>query len=153
MSKIRQVYRISTPVRCQTSSAIGVKGIRRSDVSRDSRRPLHSEELNRFLCGVDLVVEYSSVGSLSPVAFGRLIDCLDNASRPWFLHSPRPDVNWASLQALWTARDYRAKSLGIAPVQYHKSLGAQERQDMLRATRKLGSPEESFMRNGTCWST
>ena len=105
-----------------------------------------SEDLTRFLHGVDLVVESGSVGDLIPVAFERILDCGGDAGRPWFLYSPRPDVDWASLNTLWAERGYRAESLGTEPVRYRKPLGAQERADTLRVTRALGKPVEAVMR-------
>ena len=69
-----------------------------------------SEELTRFLHGVDLVVESGSVGDLLPVAFERILGACGGTSRPWFLYCPRPDVDWAPLNALWVERGYRTES-------------------------------------------
>ena len=107
-----------------------------------------SDELTRFLHAVDLIVESGSVGGLLPAAFERILDCCGNESRPWFLYSPRPDVDWSSLNALWTGQGYRTERLGTGPVRYRKSLGAEERVDMLRITRALGKPDEAVMRDG-----
>ena len=107
-----------------------------------------SDELTRFLHGVDLIVESGSVGGLLPAAFERILDCCGDGSRPWFLYSPRPDVDWSSLNALWTGQGYRTERLGTGPVRYRKSLGAEERADMLRITRALGKPDEAVMRDG-----
>ena len=107
-----------------------------------------SDELTRFLHGVDLIVESGSVGGLLPAAFERILDCCGDESRPWFLYSPRPDVDWSSLNALWTGQGYRTERLGTGPVRYRKSLGAEERVDMLRITRALGKPDEAVMRDG-----
>ena len=107
-----------------------------------------SDELTRFLHGVDLIVESGSVGGLLPAAFERILDCCGDESRPWFLFSPRPDVDWSSLNALWTGQGYRTERLGTGPVRYRKSLGAEERVDMLRITRALGKPDEAVMRDG-----
>ena len=106
------------------------------------------EALTRFLHGVDLVVESGSVGGLLPVACERILDACADASRPWFLYSPRPDVDWTSLDALWAERGYRTESLGTAPVRYRKALAAEEQADMLRITRALGKPDEAVMRDG-----
>ena len=107
-----------------------------------------SEELTRFLRGVDLVVESGSLGDLLPAAFERILDGCGDSGRPWFLYSPRPDVDWAPLNALWADRGYRIESLGSGPVRYRKALAAQEREDMLRVTRSLGKPDEAVMREG-----
>ena len=107
-----------------------------------------SEELTQFLHGVDLVVESGSVGGLLPIAFERILDGCGNAGRPWFLYCPRPDVDWAPLNALWAERGYRTESLGTRPVRYRKALAAQERTDMLRVTRELGMRDEAVMRDG-----
>ena len=107
-----------------------------------------SAGMTRFLQGVDLVVESGSLGGLLPVAFARILDCRGESTRPWFLYSPRPDVDWAALNALWAARGYRAESLGPRPVRYRKPLGAREREDMLRTARALGRPDEAIMRDG-----
>ena len=104
------------------------------------------EGLRRFLHGVDLVVESGSLGELLPVAFERILDCCGDAACPWFLYSPRPDVDWASLNTLWAEQGYRAESLGTEPVRYRKPLGELERADMLRITRALGNPDEAVMR-------
>ena len=106
-----------------------------------------SEALGQFLHAVDLVVESGSLGDLLPAAFERILDS-GGARSPWFLYSPRPDVDWALLDTLWAARGYRAESLGTEPVRYRKPLGARERADMLRATRALGKRDESVMRDG-----
>ena len=105
------------------------------------------ERLRRFLRSADLVVESGSLGVLLSAAFERILDCCGDAGGPWFLYSPRPDVDWASLNALWAQRGYRAESLGTEPVRYRKPLGARERADMLRFTRALGKPDEAVMRN------
>ena len=84
-----------------------------------------SEALGQFLHAVDLVVESGSLGDLLPAAFERILDS-GGARSPWFLYSPRPDVNWALLDTLWAARGYRAESLGTEPVRYRKPLGARE---------------------------
>ena len=107
-----------------------------------------SDELTRFLHGVNLIVESGSVGGLLPAAFERILDCCGNESRPWFLYSPRPDVDWSSLNALWTGQGYHTERLGTGPVRYRKALGAEERVDMLRITRALGKPDEAVMRDG-----
>ena len=107
-----------------------------------------SEALARFLHGVDLVVESGSLGGLLPIAYERVLDGCGDANRPWFLFSPRPDVDWAPLNALWAERGYRAESLGTEPVRYRKALAAQERTDMLRVTRELGMRDEAVMRDG-----
>ena len=106
-----------------------------------------SGALERFLRQVDLVVESGSLGKLLPVAFGRILDCVGEHP-PWFVYSPRPDIDWTPLDALWTARGYRAESLGSEPVRYRKPLGEQEKTHMLRATRALGKSDEAVMRGG-----
>ena len=105
------------------------------------------EDLERFLHGVDLVVESGSAGDLLPVAFERILDCR-GGGRPWFVYSPRPDVDWMPLNRLWAERGYRAENLGTGPVRYRKPLGAQELADMLRIGRALGRPDEAVMRDG-----
>ena len=107
-----------------------------------------SDVLTRFLRGVDLVVESGSLGGLLPIAFERILDACGNAGRPWFLYCPRPDVDWAPLNALWAERGYCTESLGTGPVRYRKALAAQERTDMLRVTRELGMRDEAVMRDG-----
>ena len=107
-----------------------------------------SEELTRFLRGVDLVIESGSLGDLLPVAFGRILDACTGTDRPWFLYCPRPDVDWTALHALWAERGYRTESLGSEPVRYRRALAAREQADMLRVTRALGRPDHTVMRNG-----
>ena len=107
-----------------------------------------SEELRRFLRGVDLVVESGSLGDLLPGAFERILDGCGVAARPWFIYCPRPDVDWAPLNALWAERGYRAESLGTDPIRYRKALAEREQADMLRVTRELGKPDEAVMRGG-----
>ena len=106
-----------------------------------------SEPLRRFIRGVDVVVESGSLGDLLPVAFERILDSGSDRP-PWFVYCPRPDLDWARLGSLWAARGYRAESLGTGPVRYRKALGTPELEDMLRATRALGKPDESVMREG-----
>ena len=107
-----------------------------------------SEALARFLRGVDLVVESGSVGGLLPIAYERILDGCGKANSPWFLYSPRPDVDWAPLNALWAERGYRTESLCTEPIRYRKALAAHEREDMLRITRESGLPDEAVMRDG-----
>ena len=107
-----------------------------------------SEELKRFLHGVDLIVESGSLGDLLPGAFERMLDGCGGAAPPWFIYCPRPDVDWASLATLWAERGYRTESLGAGPVRYRKALAPAELADMLRVTRALGMPDEAVMRDG-----
>ena len=107
-----------------------------------------SDELKRFIGGVDLVVESGALGVMLPAAFGRVLDCCGGGSRPWFLFCPRPDVNWTALNALWAERGYRTESFLGAPVRYRKPLDAQERVDMLRRSRGFGKPDEAIMQGG-----
>ena len=107
-----------------------------------------SGELKQFLGSVDLVVESGSVGGLLPIAYERILDGCGNANLPWFLYSPRPDVDWASLNGLWAERGYRTESLGAEPIRYRKALAEHERADMLRITRELGVRDEAVMRDG-----
>ena len=107
-----------------------------------------SEELSRFLHGVDLVVESGSLGDLLPGAFERILDGCGGASRPWFIYCPRPDVDWTPLNVLWAERGYRAEGLGTGPIRYRKALAEKEQADMLRITRALGQPDEAVMRDG-----
>ena len=107
-----------------------------------------SGELKQFLGSVDLVVESGSVGGLLPIAYERILDGCGNANLPWFLYSPRPDVDWAPLNGLWAERGYRTESLGAEPIRYRKALAEHERADMLRITRELGVRDEAVMRDG-----
>ena len=107
-----------------------------------------SDELKHFLRGVDLVVESGSLGDLLPGAFERILDGCGDAAWPWFIYGPRPDVDWASLNALWESRGYRTERLGAGPVRYRKALAAEEQADMLRITRALGKRDEAVMRDG-----
>ena len=105
------------------------------------------DELTRFLRGVDVVVESGALGVMLPVAFERVLDCCGDEAPPWFLYSPRPDVNWSALNSLWAARGFRAESVCSAPVRYRKPLDAQERADMLRRSRGFGKPDEAIIRD------
>ena len=107
-----------------------------------------SPAVAHFLRGVDLVVESGSLGGLLPIAYERILDGCGDANRPWFLYSPRPDVDWAPLNALWAERGYFTEALGTEPIRYRKALAAHEREDMLRVTRELGMPDEAVMRDG-----
>lgn len=107
-----------------------------------------SDALAGFLRGVDLIVESGSVGGLLPIAYERILDGCGDANRPWFLYSPRPDVDWTSLNALWAERGYRTESLGTEPVRYRKALAEAEQADMFRVTRELGIRDEDVMRDG-----
>ena len=107
-----------------------------------------SAGLTRYLQGVHLVVESGALGVLLPDAFARVLDCAGSARPPWFLYSPRPDVNWTALHELWAGRGYRTESFLPAPVRYRKPLEAQERADMLRRSRGFGKPDEAIMQGG-----
>ena len=104
--------------------------------------------LKRFLHGVDVVVESGALGVMLPVAFERVFDCGGDEAPPWFLYSPRPDVNWTALNTLWAERGYRTESFCSRPVRYRKPLDAQEWADMLRRSRGFGKPDEAIMRDG-----
>ncbi len=106
-----------------------------------------SDALRDFLRGADLVVESGALGVMLPAAFARVLDCAGEA-RAWFLYSPRPDVNWTALNALWDERGYRAESVCSRPVRYRRPLDEQERADMLRRSRGFGKPDESIIRDG-----
>ena len=107
-----------------------------------------SDELTRFLRGVDLVVESGALGVMLPVAFARVLDCRSDEAPPWFLYSPRPDVNWTALHELWAERGYRTESVCSKPVRYRKPMDAQERAEMLRRSRGFGKAEDAIMRDG-----
>ena len=107
-----------------------------------------SDGLARFLQGVHLVVESGALGVLLPDAFARVLDCAGGDRPPWFLYSPRPDVNWTALHELWAARGYRTESFLGAPVRYRKPLEAQEGADMLRRSRGFASPTRAIMQGG-----
>ncbi len=105
-----------------------------------------SESFQRFIRGLDLVVESGSLAVLLPVAFARILDAsLEN--RPWFIYCPRPDVDWRSMDELWRERDYRAENLSTTPVRYRKPLDDFERAEMLSITRSFGKPDEAVMRD------
>ena len=106
------------------------------------------DALRRFLGGVDLVVASGAYGAHLPAAFARVLDCCDDARRPWFLYGPRPDMDWAPLNRLWADRGYRTESLVPGPIRYRKPLSAEERADMLRAARALGHRDEAVFRDG-----
>ena len=107
-----------------------------------------SDGLTRFLDGVHLAVESGALGVLLPQAFVRVLDFASSESPPWFLYSPRPDVNWSALERLWAERGYRTESFLGAPVRYRKPLEAQEGAVMLRRARGLGKPDEAITRDG-----
>ena len=106
------------------------------------------DRLTRFLRATHLVVESGSVGGLLPAAFARILDACGDERPPWFLYSPRPDVDWAPLDRTWAARGYRTERFGAAPVRYRRPLGERERADMLRATRALGHADASVIKDG-----
>ena len=107
-----------------------------------------SDGLRHFLRGVDVVVESGALGVMLPVAFARILNHCGDESPPWFLYSPRSDVDWTALNTLWAERGYRTESFCSAPVRYRKPLDAQERADMLRRSRGFGKPDEAIVRNG-----
>ena len=106
-----------------------------------------SDAMREFLGGVDLVVESGALGVMLPGAFAGVLDC-GGGARPWFLYSPRPDVNWSALNALWAERGYRAESVCSRPVRYRRPLDEQERADMLRRSRGFGKADEAIVRDG-----
>ena len=117
------------------------------DFCEDLVEDAPSDGLRDFLRGVDLVVESGALGVMLPTAFARVLDGAGEA-RPWFLYSPRPDVDWSALSALWAARGYRAESVCSRPVRYRRPLDEQERADMLRRSRGFGKPDEAILRDG-----
>ena len=107
-----------------------------------------SDELVRFLRGVDLVVESGALGPMLPGAFRRILDHGDEKRRPWFLYQLRPDVDGAALSGMWAERGYRMEDPGFGPIRYRKPLGDGEQAEMLRNTRALGKPDAAVMRDG-----
>ena len=63
-----------------------------------------SEAFQDFIRGTDLVVESGSLGGLLEVAFARVLDVGGATCQPWFIYSPRPDVDWEPLDVLWKER-------------------------------------------------
>ena len=77
-----------------------------------------------------------------------LLRATRDTSRPWFLHCPRPDVDWRDLHALWEAFGYEAAVCVRAPVRYRRPLGDFERDQMLQLSRQLGYRPEQVMDAG-----
>ena len=96
-----------------------------------------------LLAGVDLVVESGGVGRIQHLAFGAL---LASGARPWFLMSPRPDVDWTALNSVWDTYGYHAEV--IAQTRYRRTLGVDETQDVSRRAAALGLSEAQTFRQG-----
>ena len=61
----------------------------------------HLLKLRETLARVHLIVESGGVGEVQATVFERIIAA---GPRPWILRSPRPDVDWTTLETVF-ARD------------------------------------------------
>ncbi len=104
--------------------------------------------LGRFLSGTDIVVECGGLGPMLNTAMERMVHATRDTSRPWFLHCPRPDVDWGALHALWAEVGYEASVCVRAPVRYRKPLSDHERDQMLKLSAQFGYRAEQVMESG-----
>ena len=88
-----------------------------------------------------LVVVTGAVAPVQPPAFTRLLAA---GARPWFLRSPRPDISWKSLDAVFERFDYVDESVG-RPVGYRRALSDAERASMLDGARAAGIEHDVFV--------
>ena len=93
-----------------------------------------------YLAQVDIVIECGALGLGLRNAFSNVLNAADNGRRPWFVYSPRPDVDWSALEALWAAQGYVARACNQAPVPYRRALSASEEREMIRDCAALGRP-------------
>ena len=107
-----------------------------------------SNRFRDFIRGTHLIVESGcSLGDRLPMAFERVLDVFGDAPGPWFIYSPRPDIDWEAMDKFWQVRDYQPESLSTVPVRYRKPLGAPEREDILHITRAMKRADETVMRD------
>ena len=102
--------------------------------------------LKDFLAEVDIVIESGALGPGLSNAFANVLADADESRRPWFLYSPRPDVDWVALDGLWSRVGYCAQACNQMPVPYRRALSAAEATEMMRDCVALGkSPERVFV--------
>lgn len=117
-------------------------GLIDSAYDRDLALEPVSGELARQVPYIDLVVEAGSVGPVQAAAFETL---LASGTRPWFLRSPRPDVDWGELEAVFASFGYRSEALA-GPVRYRRPLSTMERDQSAATATALGrSDAETFV--------
>ena len=96
-----------------------------------------------LLRDVRLVVESGGIGRIQHLVFANVFA---TGARPWFLMSPRPDVDWSALRELWRKYDYHAEV--IAQVRYRKTLGPEETADVHRKARQYGLGDAQIFLGG-----
>jgi hypothetical protein len=113
-----------------------------------------SEALRGFLGGTDIVLETGGIGDLLAPCFARLLDCAGGGHGahgtrgPWFLYSPRGNVNEAPLRALFAARGYRLETCSAEPFRYRRLMSRREEAEMTAAARRHSNDPAAHFRDG-----
>ena len=104
-----------------------------------------SPALERYLAGVDIVIESGAIGPFLAGAVEHLLRAVPSRSPSWFLYCPRPDVDWVPLDALWEEAGYETAVCMRAPAPYRKPLSDGERDQILHLSAQFGRrPHEAI---------
>lgn len=106
-----------------------------------------SEALRHFLEETDIVLETGGIGDLLAPCFARLLDCAGQ-SRPWFLYSPRGNIDEAPLETLFAERRYRLETCSGKPFRYRRMMNPREEAEVTAAARRHGKDPAAHFRDG-----
>jgi hypothetical protein len=106
------------------------------------------DELKAYLAEVDIVIESGALGPGLRNAFSNVLADASANRRPWFVYSPRPDVDWTELNEFWSRVGYRADACNQSPVHYRRALSASECEEMVRDCAACGRPVDKVILDG-----
>ena len=109
-----------------------------------------SPSLADFLSGTDLVLEAGAIGTILADVFGCLLEQFHDRpeNRPWFLLTPRPDVDDGPLRRLFDAQGYVLESLLPQPYHYRRLMSEQEIEDAAARMTALGKATDRLVSTG-----
>lgn len=107
-----------------------------------------SDELHSFLASTDIVFESGGLGDLLAPCFSRLLDCMSGARQPWFLYSPRGNLDEAPLLAMFAERSFLVESCSPAPFRYRRVMSAREESETVAAIQRDGREPADHLREG-----
>ncbi|MGF1609066.1 MAG: hypothetical protein ACFCUQ_06705 [Kiloniellales bacterium] len=110
-----------------------------------------STSLKAFLDSTDIVLETGGIGDLLAPCFARLLDAAGGtpgSRRPWFLYSPRGNVDEAPLRQLFAERGYRLETCSEEPFRYRRLMSAREEAEVTAAARRYGKDPAAHFHDG-----
>ena len=104
---------------------------------------LPGQVLSESLAETHIVVESGAISPRLTSVCEHILSC----ARPWFIHCPRPDVDWRALQDFWRDVGYETFALNEEPIRYRKALSEAERVEIHQLASALGVPEQRQFRD------